>query len=69
MKENHIVIINLYVLKCAGVFLPDLCEKQRTNPHRAMLEVLSSGAAAGPVSSETSDVVGDAPAPSANLIV
>nr|GEX05769.1 hypothetical protein [Tanacetum cinerariifolium] len=43
-----------------GVYLPDLCEKQRTNPHRAMIELLSSGAAAGPVGSE--NLVG-APAP------
>ena len=40
--------------------MPDLCEKQRTNPHRAMIELLSSGAAAGPVGSE--NLVGAAPA-------
>lgn len=34
----------------AGVFMPDLCEKQRTNPRRAMVELMSSGAAPGPVS-------------------
>lgn len=38
----------------AGVFLPDLCEAQRTNPRRAMIELLSSGVAAGPASSELS---------------
>ena len=33
----------------AGVFLPNLCESQRSNPHRAMSELLSSGVAAGPI--------------------
>lgn len=28
---------------CAGAFLPALCELQRTNPHRSMIELLSSG--------------------------
>ncbi|GAB2298808.1 hypothetical protein Dimus_032886 [Dionaea muscipula] len=32
-----------------GVFLPDVCEKQRSNPRRAMAALLSSGAAPGPV--------------------
>lgn len=32
----------------AGVFLPDLCERQRANPHRSMVELMSSGAASGP---------------------
>lgn len=42
------------VLTNAGAFLPDLCDKQRTNPHRAMLQLLSSGeAVAGPVSSKS----------------
>lgn len=38
----------------AGVFLPDLCEIQRSNPHRAMAELLSSGVALGPASSDSS---------------
>jgi hypothetical protein len=33
----------------AGVFLPNLCESQRSNPHRAMSELLSSGVALGPI--------------------
>ncbi|XP_047335419.1 uncharacterized protein LOC124938942 [Impatiens glandulifera] len=39
-------IVDLYFNLAAGegVFLPDLCEKQRTNPHRAMLELSSSSA-------------------------
>ncbi|KAJ0691471.1 hypothetical protein HanPI659440_Chr15g0575441 [Helianthus annuus] len=47
-------ILDLYYNLAAaeGVFLPDLCEKQRSNPHRAMIELLSSGAAAGPAASE-----------------
>lgn len=28
-----------------------MCEKQRSNPRRAMVELLSSGAAAGPIAS------------------
>lgn len=52
---------------CAGVFLPDLCEKQRTHPRRAMLELLSSGgAAAGPTSDLSAEEVAGAPAPSAD---
>ncbi|KAJ7961323.1 PAR1 protein [Quillaja saponaria] len=49
-------IVDLYFNLAAGegVFLPYLCEKQRTNPHRAMLVLLSSGGAApGPVSSSS----------------
>ncbi|XP_052171807.1 uncharacterized protein LOC127787823 [Diospyros lotus] len=43
-------IVDLYSNLAAGegVFLPDLCEKQRTNPEGAMVELLSSGAAPGP---------------------
>ncbi|XP_071730829.1 uncharacterized protein [Rutidosis leptorrhynchoides] len=43
-----------------GVSLPELCEKQRSNPHRVMIELLSSGAAPGPIASE--NLVGS-PAP------
>nr|CAD1819391.1 unnamed protein product [Ananas comosus var. bracteatus] len=45
-------IVDLYFNLAAGegVFLPDLCETQRSNPRRAMAELLSSGAAPGPVS-------------------
>ncbi|KAI3750428.1 hypothetical protein L2E82_21063 [Cichorium intybus] len=52
--QNCPNIVDLYVNLAAGegVFLPDLCEKQRSNPRRAMVELLSSGAAAGPTASE-----------------
>lgn len=53
-------------MRYAGVFFPELCEKQRFNPHRAMIELLSSGgsgAAAGPMSSESSNYLAGAPAP------
>jgi len=43
--------------------LPELCEKQKTNPRRAMVELVSSGAAPGPVSDVSEDIVA-APAPS-----
>ncbi|XVE61991.1 hypothetical protein DITRI_Ditri06bG0082700 [Diplodiscus trichospermus] len=45
-------IVDLYFNLAAGegVFLPDLCDAQRTNPRRTMIELLSSGAAPGPVS-------------------
>ncbi|XP_009613648.1 uncharacterized protein [Nicotiana tomentosiformis] len=50
-------VVDLYFNLAAGegVYLPDLCKKQRTNPHRAMIELQSSGAA---------EDVADAPAPS-----
>ncbi|KAI4324430.1 hypothetical protein MLD38_029922 [Melastoma candidum] len=48
-------IVDLYFNLAAGegVFLPDLCEAQRLNPHRAMVELMSNGAAPGPVSTES----------------
>ncbi|XVF08217.1 hypothetical protein REPUB_Repub06bG0207300 [Reevesia pubescens] len=58
-------IIDLYFNLAAGegIFLPDLCKAQRTNPRRTMFELLSSGAAPGPVSSETAgSLVAEAPA-------
>ncbi|XP_008811495.2 uncharacterized protein LOC103722643 [Phoenix dactylifera] len=44
-------IVDLYFNLAAGegVFLPKLCEARRVNPRRAMVELLSSGAAPGPV--------------------
>ncbi|KAF7825592.1 putative PAR1 protein precursor [Senna tora] len=48
-------IVDLYFNLAAGegVFLPDLCEKQRISPHRAMIELMSSsGAALAPVSAD-----------------
>ncbi|PIA54502.1 hypothetical protein AQUCO_00900803v1 [Aquilegia coerulea] len=52
--QNCPNIVDLYFNLAAGegVFLPDLCEAQRTNPHRAMIELMSSGIASGPASSE-----------------
>jgi hypothetical protein len=44
--------------------LPELCEKHKTNPRRAMIELVSSGAAFGPVSSISDDIVlAPSPAP------
>ncbi|KAL8232551.1 hypothetical protein R6Q57_002329 [Mikania cordata] len=58
-------IVDLYFNLAVGegVVLPDLCEKQRRNPHRAMIELMSSGAAAGPVASQNLGGLADAPAP------
>ncbi|XP_027353085.1 uncharacterized protein LOC113863639 [Abrus precatorius] len=59
-------IVDLYFNLAAaeGVFLPELCEKQRTNPHRAIFELVSSGAAPGPVSDASEDMQAAlAPAP------
>ncbi|KAF8397364.1 hypothetical protein HHK36_016277 [Tetracentron sinense] len=63
--QNCPNIVDLYFNLAAGegVFLPDLCEAQRTNPRRAMVELLSSGTAPGPISSESSAFNADAPAP------
>ncbi|KAH6829591.1 PAR1 protein [Perilla frutescens var. hirtella] len=68
--QNCPNIVDLYFNLAAGegVFLPALCEKQKANPHRAMLEILSNGgptgggaaAAPGPMAA---DYVVDAPAP------
>lgn len=54
-----------YFVKNAGVFLPELCDKHRSNPHRAMVEMMSSGeAATGPASAESSTLdSAEAPAP------
>ncbi|KAA8516343.1 hypothetical protein F0562_016636 [Nyssa sinensis] len=61
--QNCPNIVDLYYNLAAGegVFLPDLCQKQKSNPRRAMVELMSSGAAPGPVSSE-SEVSAMAPA-------
>ncbi|EXB89983.1 hypothetical protein L484_023636 [Morus notabilis] len=52
--QNCPNIVDLYFNLAAGegVFLPDLCEKQRYSPHRVMVELMSSGAAPGPVATE-----------------
>ncbi|KAI6675173.1 hypothetical protein NL676_003079 [Syzygium grande] len=48
--QNCPNIVDLYFNLAAGegVYLPDLCEAQRVNPHRTMIEFLSSGAAPRP---------------------
>ncbi|KAE8690431.1 laccase-7 [Hibiscus syriacus] len=62
-------IVDLYFNLAAaeGVFLPDLCNAQRSNPRRrrSMVELIaSSGAAPGPVSSQaTASFAVEAPAP------
>ncbi|KAL4310204.1 hypothetical protein GQ457_01G018790 [Hibiscus cannabinus] len=60
-------IVDLYFNLAAGegVFLPDLCNAQRSNPRRSMVELIaSSGAAPGPVSSQvTASFTVEAPAP------
>ncbi|CAE6076192.1 unnamed protein product [Arabidopsis arenosa] len=69
-------ILDLYFNLAAGegVFLPDLCDAQRMNPHRSMLEFLSSGSAPGPVSEVAPGPVSEdvsspalAPAPMASI--
>lgn len=59
--QNCPNIVDLYFNLAAGegVFLPDLCQAQRTNPHRAMVELMSSGVAAGPAFSEVSNFEGE----------
>jgi len=66
--QNCPNFVDLYFNLAAGenVFLPQLCEDQRTNPRRAMIQLMSSGAALGPVSGNTDEeenAEGIAPAP------
>ncbi|XAR68875.1 hypothetical protein NMG60_11000279 [Bertholletia excelsa] len=63
--QNCPNIIELYFNLAAGegVFLPDLCERQRSNPRRVMSELLSSGAARAPVSGEAANMVAPASSP------
>uniref|UniRef100_A0A7N0TTZ5 PAR1 protein n=1 Tax=Kalanchoe fedtschenkoi TaxID=63787 RepID=A0A7N0TTZ5_KALFE len=66
--QNCPNIADLYFNLAAGegVFLPELCDKQRTNPHRAMIELMSSGEAApGPASTSEQEKIlsAEAPAP------
>ncbi|PIN24863.1 hypothetical protein CDL12_02377 [Handroanthus impetiginosus] len=44
----NIVDLNFNLAAGEGVFLPALCEKQRVNPRRAMLALLSNGGGAAP---------------------
>ncbi|KAL8094242.1 uncharacterized protein LOC141692443 [Apium graveolens] len=58
-------IIDLYFSLAAGegVFLPDLCEKQKTNPHRATLDLMNSASAFAPSSNDKAEEFFDSPAP------
>ncbi|PKU84335.1 uncharacterized protein LOC110097473 [Dendrobium catenatum] len=60
-------IVDLYFNLAAaeGVFLPDLCHARRSSPHRSMVELLSSGAASGPVAAASAIADEVAPPPSA----
>nr|AFK48062.1 unknown [Lotus japonicus] len=62
-------IVDLYFNLAAGegVFLPELYEKHRSNPHRAMVELVSFGAAPGPVSDVSSEDIVSAPAPAPEI--
>ncbi|XP_027065874.1 uncharacterized protein [Coffea arabica] len=62
--QNCPNIIDLYFNLAAGegVYLPALCEKQRSRPHRAMIELLSNGAAPGPAAPQSENLVASAPA-------
>ncbi|EEF34518.1 conserved hypothetical protein [Ricinus communis] len=57
-------IVDLYFNLAAGegAFLPDLCDASRTNPHRSMIQLMSSGVAPGPITSEASAALVGAPA-------
>ncbi|CAK7333599.1 unnamed protein product [Dovyalis caffra] len=64
--QNCPNIVDLYFNLAAGegAFLPDLCDAARYNPHRSMIQLMSSGAAPGPVGSESAPLIaGPAPAP------
>ncbi|XP_011019183.1 PREDICTED: uncharacterized protein LOC105121988 [Populus euphratica] len=57
--QNCPNIVDLYFNLAAGegAFLPDLCDAARYNPHRSMIQLMSSGAAPGPVASETASLI------------
>ncbi|KAI3447741.1 hypothetical protein Pfo_004406 [Paulownia fortunei] len=63
--QNCPNIVDLYFNLAAGegVFLPTLCEKQKSSPHRAMLELLSSSGGAAPATVD--DSIAPTPAPAA----
>ncbi|XP_052187588.1 uncharacterized protein LOC127798221 [Diospyros lotus] len=68
--QNCPNIVDLYfnLALAEGVFLPSLCKAQETNPRRAMGQLLSSGAASGPLSAAAASgpvsAMASAPAPS-----
>lgn len=49
------------------MFLPDLCEKQKTNPHRAMLDLMNSSPAFAPSSNDEAEEYFVSPAPSSEV--
>ncbi|KAL3826071.1 hypothetical protein ACJIZ3_022100 [Penstemon smallii] len=63
--QNCPNIVDLYFNLAAGegVFLPLLCEKHKSSPHRAMLELMSSSGGAAAVGPTDYDVEAPAPAP------
>nr|XP_011468451.1 PREDICTED: uncharacterized protein LOC105352623 [Fragaria vesca subsp. vesca] len=64
-------LVELYFNLAAGegVFLPYLCERQRSEPHRDMRESSSSRAASGPASEQVEEVDGImAPAPASEQV-
>lgn len=62
--KHAINVFLSFVLSHTGVLLPELCERQRSSPHRIMSELLSSGVASGPTSSKASiHRTASAPAP------
>ncbi|KAI3678230.1 hypothetical protein L6452_37515 [Arctium lappa] len=65
--ENCPNIVDLYhnLAIGEGVFLSNLCDVQRTMPRRAMSQLLSSGAASGPISAANDHVTPVAEAPTA----
>ncbi|KAJ9544172.1 hypothetical protein OSB04_023879 [Centaurea solstitialis] len=62
-KCPNIIDLHFNLAVGEGVSLPDLCEQQRSNPDCAMIDLLSSGAVAGPVASEKSHRFSAAPTP------
>ncbi|KAB5519945.1 hypothetical protein DKX38_024264 [Salix brachista] len=56
--QNCPNIVDLYfnLASGEGAFLPDLCDAARSNPHRSMIQLMSSGAAPGPAASESASL-------------
>ncbi|KAM7527713.1 hypothetical protein LguiB_031123 [Lonicera macranthoides] len=63
--QNCPNIVDLYynLALGEGVFLPDLCKASQNMPRRAMSQLSSSGAAAGPISGEAAGPVSAAASP------
>ncbi|XP_021750546.1 uncharacterized protein LOC110716241 [Chenopodium quinoa] len=73
-KCRNVVDLYFKLAEGEGVYLPDLCQNQQSNQRRAMVELMSSGAAPGPVSgihvssSLHADDLAPAPAPVSSFI-